>query len=101
MNYKPRPGIALIKLCGAQVLVPTRQASTHCSRIRALSVTEIIVWRGLERELSQKRIGELCGIFLRKSEEELRAYVEETIQKFLDDGFLIEVPDEEDVHDAE
>lgn len=91
--YKQKPGIALIKLCGGQVLVPTRQASKTCSRIRALSVTETMVWKSLEMDVDRKTLCKACGIFLKKSEEELAAYVEETLLQLCGEGFLIEVPD--------
>lgn len=94
--YKQRPGIALIKLCGAQVLVPTRQATKDCARIRALTVTEIMVWRSLEMDVDRKTLCKACGVFMKRTEEELEQYVEETLRQLCCDGFLIELPDGDD-----
>ncbi len=96
MAYRPRPGVALISLCGERVLVPTRQLSEVCTRIRPLSFGGLVIWHGLERGLSNERLRDACNMFLRKSEEEATAYIEKTIRMLCDDGFLIEVPDGDD-----
>ena len=96
MAYRPRPGVALITLCGAKVLVPTRQLSGICSRVRPLSFVGVLIWQGLERGFSDERLCEACRMILRKSDEETAAYIEKTVRMLCDDGFLIEVPDGDD-----
>ncbi len=96
MAYRPRPGVALISLCGTKVLVPTRQISEVCTRIRPLSFVGLVIWRGLENGYSVERLSKACSMFFRESEEEAAAYIEKTIRMLCDDGFLIEVPDGDD-----
>ncbi len=100
MAYRPRPGVALITLCGAKALVPTRQLAAVCSRIRPLSFVDVLIWRGLENGLSDEKLRKVCKMFLRKSDEETTAYIGKTVRTLFNDGFLIEVPDGDEKKDG-
>lgn len=97
MTYKARQGIAMIRISGVNILVPTRQAAADFPHTRVLSLPEALVWRGLEKGMALEKIGEACNLFLRRPKAEASAYVEETIRKLADKGFLIE--DGETGHD--
>lgn len=89
MNYKPRPGIILVQLCGMNVLIPSRAANAYCTTILPLTLIGSIIWTGIEKDYSIEKILEVYRIFSKKPDEELIAKIDEFCQKLQKRGFVI------------
>ncbi len=101
MNYRPRPGIVKTKLCGMNVLIPTREASEYCQSIQVLPMLWAATWEAFDRGSSIEKAIPVHVIFTKKTPEECR----ENLQKFCTDmvkkGFFIEIPEESPQTDQE
>lgn len=89
MNYKPRPGIVMTKICGFRVLVPTRAASEHCSSLLRLPLLWAITYELLGQEDGEERILKAHQIFTKQPEDVIRANVERFCEDMAKKGFLI------------
>lgn len=49
MNYKYRPGITRVRICGQYLLVPTRDASEYCPEIIRLPLLSAAVLEEIEK----------------------------------------------------
>ena len=89
MNYRPRPGIVLTKICDQNVLIPSRIAHEHCKSIRTLPLVWAITWEYLERGVQEEQIFKLHRIMSKKSEEEIRQSLDRFYEAFYSQGYLI------------
>lgn len=89
MNYKIRHGIIRTKICGVQMLVPTREASEKCPNVMQLSLISSIVWETIEKNMPMEKAHQACKILLRKSDEEVDARIKTIIDHFCEKGFLV------------
>ena len=94
MNYKPRPGIVCTKICGRNVLIPTREASAYCRTIQMLSGFRFLTWQSLSNGGTVETLAVLFALLKKKPEEECREEVEQFCRTLAERGFLEEVPDE-------
>ena len=95
-NYKPYPGIVHTKICGVHVLIPTREAYSHCDTIQKLPLIWAMTWNGLVRGKTLEETVEVHRILTRKSKEEILQQLEYFYELLLDKGFLMVVADDED-----
>jgi len=95
MNYKPRPGIVKLKLCGMNVLVPTRAASGECHVIQPLPMLWSATWEAFARGGSIEKAVPVHVLMTKKTPEECRANLEQFCRDMVQKGFFIEVPEEE------
>ena len=94
MNYRPRPGVILTKICDFNVLIPSRAAYPACATIRALPMLWAITWELLEKDETEDRILQVHRILTKKSDEEIRDRLESFCRELCGAGFLIEGPKE-------
>ena len=95
MRYKPRPGVVLTKICGVHLLVPTREASVECPNISRLSLLGIAAWDVVTNNRSIQDLYRMQQILSRTDEASAKEYVDAFLQKMCDNGFLIQVDDDE------
>lgn len=94
MNYKPRPGIAKVKLCGKDVLIPLREASEYCKTTLVLPTLWSATWNAFCRGSSIEKTVPVHVLFTKKNPEECRAKIQEFCCDLVEKGFFIEVPDD-------
>ena len=75
MKYRTRPGLVMVDVCGVALLVPTRSTSESFPDVVPLSFLQIPIWEGLSRSVPMEKLYELFRILLKKSDEEIAAYV--------------------------
>lgn len=89
MDYKPRKGIILLKICDANLLVPLREASDVCREIASISVFESMVWKKLETGESMDRIIMLFSKLTAKSEDDIQSRIDSFVTNLYEKGFLV------------
>lgn len=94
MNYKQRPGIVKIKLCGMNVLVPTREASACCQSLQVLPTLWSATWEAFGRGATLDAAVSVHSMLTKKSPEECRQRLERFCGNLVEQGFLMEVPEE-------
>lgn len=100
MTYKTRPGITRVKVCGVHLLVPTRSASAECPHVMRISALGCLLYRLLEDEKSMQDVYMVYSAFTQKPVEEVEKDVGGFLHMLCENGFLIEVPDEEETNDG-
>ena len=101
MAYKTRPGIVRLRICGAYLLAPTRAASEECPHVMRISFLGALIWKLLEKEHDTRGMCALYSAFTRKPDKEVERDVADFLGTLCKNGFLIEVPDEDDAHDED
>lgn len=94
MNYKQRPGIVKVKLCGMNVLIPTRQASAFCTTLQALPTLWSATWEAFGRGATVDSAASIHALLTKKSPEACREKLERFCRSMVEKGFMIEVPEE-------
>ena len=89
MEYKPRPGIVKLKICGMNVLAPSREASGVCKTILPLTMRELAVWSGIENDYPYERVYDLCRVFSKLPDEELKNRIDAICENFIEKGFIV------------
>ena len=89
MNYKPRDGIVLSKICGMNVLIPSRSASKYCSTILPLNSFGFLVWKSISEDDSIEKILDMCRIFSRRTDEENTNRIEAFTKALYEKGFIV------------
>lgn len=95
MKYRPRPGIVLTKVCGMNVLIPTRMAYGDCHTIRQLPMLWAATWDLISRGTAEETIIRVHQIFTKNTDMEIRRKVEDFCKKLCEEGFMIYEPDDE------
>lgn len=96
MNYRPRPGIVNTKICGLNVLIPSREAYPECQNIQVLSMLWNATWHAFSRGTTIEKAVPVHVAFTKKTEAECRASLEQFCRTMVERGFFIEVPEESD-----
>lgn len=89
MNYKPRPGVALVSICNMPVLIPTRVAYDQCNRIQKIPVMWAILWEALSKDQPIKNVIKANMVLSKKPEAEVRKNLEEICEALYKQGFMI------------
>ena len=90
MNYLPKKGIVLVKICDAYLLIPTRAASESCPGIASISGFEAILWRQMEKGAGYEDLLDLLSKFTMQPKEEAALRLEPMLKRLLESGFLAE-----------
>ena len=101
MNYKPRHGIVKVKLCGMNVLVPTREASAYCTTIQMLPTLWNATWEAFGRGTTIEKSVNVHVMLTKRTPEECRQRIEAFCKSMVEKGFFVEVLDEETESEAE
>ena len=99
MVYKTRPGIVLVDVCGSSLLVATRAIWDGFSKIRPLSGWERFTWKMLENGSEWEIIRSVLAKLSKAKQEEMEPRLRALCDSLVKDGFLIEVPVEDETHD--
>ena len=76
MTYKPNPGIVHTKLCGLDVLIPTRAAFDSCQQIVSLPPLWAAAWDSLSTGNPLDNLIKAMMILTKKSDGEIRPIFE-------------------------
>ncbi len=101
MAYKIRPGVEMIQVCGQNILVATRAIWEDCPRVRPIPNLWGASWRLMEPDKTDRKPTEFLTRLFPKSAETFRERLSECFATLYEEGFLIEVPDEESEHDGD
>ena len=96
MKYQPRPGVILVSICKTPVLIPTREAYSHCPRVQKLPLTWAILWDALSNGKPIEKVVEAYRLLSGKSEEEIREKLENICHALCEKGYMIEIPEDSD-----
>lgn len=99
MAYRTRPGIVMTNICGVLLLIPTRKAAESCTGMLKLSLLSSIMWETIEKSMPMEKAFQAFQILTKRSDDEVRAKMREVQESLCEKGFLIEVPDEDDIND--
>ncbi len=94
MTYRCRPGIVLEKVCGAWLLIPTREASVFCPHVHRLAIPSALLWGMLKEGKSEEDMKKALSILTHKTGEELDDMMKPLLQSFIDKNLVI--PEGED-----
>ena len=102
MAYKIRPGITRITVCGQNILVAQRRLWAECQRVTPLPPLWGMCWAVMERDgnTDKDAVKTMCQLF-HKTRAEVLERLDNCFEKLCQEGFLIEVPDEDDAHDED
>ena len=95
MNYKPRKGIVHVSICGAQLLIPSREASEYCHGILKLSLPELLIWRQLEKGADLAATEEQIAGMMMKPVEEIKPRLNAFYNRLLEKGYIESVEETE------
>ena len=94
MKYKAREGVVLTKLCGMNVLIPTRAAFDSCHTIQPLPLLWAATWDCLAKGKPTEEIIQVHQILTKKSREEIVSKLEQFYEDLANKGFAIRCEDE-------
>lgn len=94
IKYKPRPGIVKVRICGENLLVPTREASEACPRVIRLNLMAAALWTELEKGNGADKICRFFEILSKKPKEEVEEQIEKVLRDLYENGYLINAGDE-------
>ena len=98
MKYIATPGIVQTKICGQNVLIPTRAAFNRCRSMQILPMLWAGTYSMICKNESMDTILTIHRIFKRKkSDEEILAEIEDFCEKLAAKGFLLRSDDAPDV----
>ena len=95
MRYAARPGIICTKICNTQLLVLTRKASETCPHIMRLNLLSAILWETIEKDKPMEQAFRAFQILLKKPDDEIEERMEQILEQFLRNGFIIAQETEE------
>ena len=94
MNYKPRPGIVKVKICGMNVLVPTREAAAYCTTLQVLPTLWSATWEAFGRGTTIDKAVPVFEMLTKRPPEQCRERLERFCRVMVERGFFLEVPEE-------
>ena len=90
INYVPRPGIILSKICGRMFLVPTRKAAEEGGvNIMPITLLGTVIWTALERKTPMDVLYRAIGTLKKQSADEVRDQVDSYLLSMSEKGFLV------------
>ena len=96
MEFKTRPGVELVHICGTHLLVASRQAWQYCPHVMEITKGASITWSLLEKGKSLKTITQFLAIISRRPIYEMQEQLDNLLEKLVAQGYLImEDSDEE------
>lgn len=94
MKYKPRPGIVMVRICGENLLVPTREASEACPHVILLPLMAAALWEELEKGRDAERLSLVFQKLSKKPKEEVDRRIEALLVDLKEKGYVLKVEDE-------
>ena len=94
MKYRAREGVVLTKLCGMNVLIPTRAVFPYCHSIQQLPLLWAVTFEGLAKGKSLEETIRVHEILTRKSREEILQRLETFYEDLVEKGFAIRCQEE-------
>lgn len=101
MAYKIRPGVVLIQVCNAEILVASRAIWKECPHIMPIPKQWAIGWRFMEIGKTDREFVSTLAEMTNNSSDTVRERFSKMFETLSAQGFLLEVPDEESEHDAQ
>lgn len=100
MVYKTRTGVVMIQVCGQHILAATRPIWSECARLRPIPKSWAVCWNLMGKDKTDTDVIRAFVELFHKSEDEVRERFEKVFHQLAAEGFLIEVPDEDDEKDG-
>ena len=94
MHYKLRPGVTLVKICGADLLVSTHSSWDKCAGVRPVPLVYAGCIRMLENGMQEEEIVRILSKALKKSPEYIQEKIERVFSDLYQQGFLIAAEDD-------
>lgn len=98
MDYKRKPGITMIQVCGQHMLVASRSVWGEVSRIRPISRVWAVCWQLMDGDKTSKDVVRVFADLFKKPEGEICERFDKIFTSLFEEGYLI--PAEENSHDA-
>lgn len=89
MEFKTRPGIELVHICGTHLLVASRQAWEYCPHVMELTRGASLAWSLLKKGKSLKTITQFLAIISRRPIDEMQEQLDNLLEKLVAQGYLI------------
>ena len=89
MEFKTRPGIELVHICGTHLLVASRQAWEYCPHVMELTRGASLAWSLLEKRKSLKTITQFLAIISRRPIDEMQEQLDNLLEKLVAQGYLL------------
>ena len=95
MMYERRPGIVLLRICGADLLVATRQIWEKFPAVRPVPRIWAACWGMMEKGYSSEEVIDTFAQLFRKPKEEMRGRLDKVFETLYSEGYLIEAEEEQ------
>ena len=95
MKYQAREGVVLTKLCGMNVLIPSRVAFEHCRTMLRLPLLWAVTYEGLAKGKSMEETIKVHEILTRKPREEVVRRLNQFYEDLAEKGFVVRCPEED------
>ena len=89
MGYITNPDILKVKICGTDVLIPTRSASAVCKTVRRLPFPWNCVWDGLKRGTTVPNMIKGICLISKRDASEVEKEFDEFFNALYREGFLL------------
>ena len=94
MTYKARPGIVLVNVCDAHLLVATRSLWSEFPRVRPISRLWAACWTLMEKDNTDQDAVLVFRRLFSMSEEDVRKRFAKMFSTLAEEGYLIPAEDE-------
>lgn len=94
MHYKLRPGVTLVKVCGADLLVSTRSSWDKCAGVRPVPLIYAGCIRMLEKGIQEEEVVRIISKALKKSPEDIQEKIKKIFLDLYQQGFLVNAEDD-------
>ncbi len=95
MIYKIRPGIIMLKVCDAHLLVAERRLWDAFPSVRSVSKKQVVIWKLMEKGYNSDETLTTMSKLFQKPVEEVHQKFEPIIDSLAGKGYII--PVEEDI----
>ena len=89
-EYRARPGVVLLEVCGEYLLIATGEARGHCPDITQLNTAGALYWQAITEEESLALAVERVKQEAPEPKQDPRLLLMVYLRKLLDNGFLLE-----------
>ena len=88
-QYKIRPGVVLLEVCGEHLLVATRDARETCPYLNQISEEAVVLWRLLDQEGRAPALIRSCGEQLGMEPKDCFLRVTGMLSKLVKAGYVL------------
>ena len=94
MNYRIRPGVVLLRICGADLLTATREIWEQCPAVRPIPRMWAAGLTLMEKGRTSEEVMDAFARLFLQSEEDVGARLGKAFETLYREGYLVAAEDE-------